>query len=431
MARKRIAIFGLLAILISLWGVSKLRSQTPAPPQTQDQQAIPKTESVPGAPAQPVESKPPAESKSNDVQAPAVDPNSAAKTDSTVSSPSEVKTDEQTRERKVGDPGEVDADDHSVPLAPDVSRRFPLSANLTTPQDPNAYKLSTNVDLVLLDVSVKDTSGGFVSGLTKEQFKIFENGKPQEMRYFEAGDIPVSLGLVVDNSGSMRAKRPDVVTAALSFVTASNPKDQLFVVNFNDRPRLGLPADMVFTDDRVKLRDALLRNPTVGRTAMNDGLKMGLEHLKAGKYYKKALILISDGGDNASELTNSELCRLVQEYQATIYTIGIYDEDDRDKNPGVLKKIAALTGGECFLPEKLTDLVGVCNRIAKDIRNRYSLGYVPSDNTFDGKPRTLKVIASAPDKGNSWCARGARTLSLLQQGRLRPRWRRSPRRNTE
>jgi Ca-activated chloride channel family protein len=397
MARKRITIFGLLAILISLWGVSKLRSQTPAPPQTQDQQVTPKAESVPSAPAQPAESKP------NDVQAPAVDPNNA-KTDSPTTSPSEANTAEQntaeqTRERKVADPGEVQPDDHSVPLAPDVSRRFPLSANLTTPQDPNAYKLSTNVDLVLLDVSVKDTSGGFVSGLSKDQFKIFENGKPQEMRYFEAGDIPVTLGLVVDNSGSMRAKRPDVVTAALSFVTASNPKDQLFVVNFNDRPRLGLPADMAFTDDRIKLRDALLRNPTVGRTAMNDGLKMGLEHLKAGKYYKKTLILISDGGDNASELTNSELCRLVQEYQATIYTIGIYDEDDRDRNPGVLKKIAALTGGECFLPEKLTDLVGVCTRIAKDIRNRYSLGYVPSDTAFDGKPRTLKVIASAPDRG--------------------------------
>jgi VWFA-related protein len=306
----------------------------------------------------------------------------------------------------VGDPGETatasrpDKDDRTVSLAPDVQRRFPLSGHVATPQDPNAYKLSSNVDLVLLDVSVKDTSGGFVSGLTKDSFKIFDNGKPVEIRYFESGDIPVTLGLVVDNSGSMRAKRAEVVTAALSFVTASNPNDQLFVVNFNDRVRMGLPVNMPFTDDRIKLRDALLRNPAEGRTAMNDGLKTGLEHLKEGKYYKKALILISDGGDNASELVNDDMYRLIQESQATIYTIGVYDEDDRDKNPGVLKKVANLTGGECYLPERLTDLVGVCTRIAKDIRNRYSLGFIPtSEMTMDGKPRTLKVIASAPDRG--------------------------------
>jgi Ca-activated chloride channel family protein len=417
MTQSRHVLFGCLAALVVLLSVSVVLSQTPANSQSQ-------SSSTPAQPdqqqsqssAQPNSSTAPADSNSTSTNSTTSSStsdkpettNSPASTGPTTSTPPAAGTvvPEQTRERKVGDPGEKHAedafnhDDHSIPFGPDVQRRFPLSAHVSTPQDPNAYKLSSNVDLVLLDVSVKDTSGGFVSGLAKDQFKIFDNGKPVDIRYFESGDIPVSLGLVVDSSGSMRAKRSDVVTAALAFVTASNPNDQLFVVGFNDRPRMGLPADMPFTDDRGKLRDALLRIPAEGRTAMNDALQTGLEHLKKGKYYKKALVLISDGGDNASELHNEELYRLIQESQATIYTIGIYDDDDKDKNPGVLKRIAALTGGEVFLPEKLSDLVGVCTRIAKDIRNRYSLGFVPpSDITYDGKPRILKIMAAAPDRG--------------------------------
>jgi Ca-activated chloride channel family protein len=288
----------------------------------------------------------------------------------------------------------------SQPQAPpDVKQEFPLSANISTPIDPNAFRLMSNVDVVLLDVSVKDTRGGFASGLTKEQFHVFDNGKEQDIQYFEAGDIPVTLGLVVDNSGSMRPKRPDVVTAALAFVQASNPKDEMFVVNFNDRVRLGLPPGLPFTDDRVKLRDALLSNPVQGRTAMNDAIKVALDQLQKGRQQKKTLIVISDGGDNASELTTPALYRLVEESRVTIYTIGIYDPEDKDKNPGVLRKLSALTGGEAFMPEHLTDLVGVCTRIAKDIRNRYALGYRPSEVQADAKPHSIRVTAAAPDRG--------------------------------
>lgn len=393
MAHTLKALFGLLAAVVLLLGVTAVLSQTPAT-SPQQHESSPQTQAEPAQPAPQTSTDP------NTPINPATPTTSPAAPETTTANPKDPA--DQTSERKVADPGEPAAKPNNdiIPLAPDVQRRFPLSEHVATPQDPNAYKLSSNVDLVLLDVSVKDTSGGFVSGLSKDSFKIFDNGKPVDIRYFESGDIPVTLGLVVDNSGSMRAKRGDVVTSALSFVTASNPNDQLFVVNFNDRVRMGLPADMPFTDDRIKLRNALLRNPAEGRTAMNDGVKAALEQLSKGKYYKKALILISDGGDNASEVNNDQLFRLIQESQATIYTIGIYDEGDKDKNPGVLKRIANLTGGECYLPERLTDLVGVCNRIAKDIRNRYSLGFVPqSDMTFDGKPRTLKVLASAPDRG--------------------------------
>ncbi len=280
-----------------------------------------------------------------------------------------------------------------------------LGQSVTGPQNLPAesqeFKITSHSDLVLLDVSVKDPAGGFVTGLAKDQFKVFDNGREQPIQVFEAGDIPVTVGLVVDNSGSMRNKKPEVVTAALTFVTESNPKDEMFVVNFNDSARLGLPGQTLFTDKADLLRAALLSNRVEGRTALNDAMKLALSHLEKGVEAKKTLILISDGGDNASELTTGELFRLSENSRATIYTIGIFDTEDRDKNPGFLRKIATLTGGECFIPDKLTDLVGVCRKIAKDIRNRYSIGFVPT-NSIDGRGgevRKIKVVASAPDRG--------------------------------
>lgn len=267
------------------------------------------------------------------------------------------------------------------------------------PAEPQEFRITTHSDLVLLDVSVKDPAGGFVSGLTKDQFKIFDNGREQTIQVFEAGDIPVTVGLVVDNSGSMRNKKPEVVTAALTFVTESNPKDEMFVVNFNDNASLGLPQQMPFTDKGELLRAALLSNRVEGRTALNDALKLALSHLEKGVQAKKTLVLISDGGDNASELTTSDLLHLAEQSRATIYAIGIYDSGDRDKNPSFLRKIATLTGGECFIPDRLTDLVEVCRKIAKDIRNRYSIGFVPTTAERAGEVRRIKVMASAPDRG--------------------------------
>jgi len=264
---------------------------------------------------------------------------------------------------------------------------------------PKEFQITSHSDLVLLDVSVKDPSGGFVTGLTKDQFKIFDNGKEQPIQTFEAGDIPVTVGLIVDNSGSMRSKKPEVVTAALTFVTESNPKDEMFVVNFNDTAKLGLPASTAFTDSGEVLRAALLSNRVEGRTALNDALKLGLTQLGKGMQAKKTLVLISDGGDNASELTSNDLFHLAAQSTATIYSVGIYDSDDRDKNPGFLRKISALTGGECFIPDKLTDLVGVCRKIAKDIRNRYSIGFVPTATQRAGEVRKIRVVATAPDRG--------------------------------
>lgn len=262
------------------------------------------------------------------------------------------------------------------------------------PPDPNEFRVRSEVELVLLDISVKDREGGFVSGLTKDSFKVFDNKAEQPIRVFAAQDAPVTVGLVVDNSGSVRPKKPDIVTAALTFVTQSNPQDELFVVNFNDSVKLGLPEDKPFTDDRQLLRDALLSNPAQGRTALYDALKLALEHLEKGRLDKKTLVLVSDGGDNSSETTRDEIMKLAERSLATIYTVGIFNPDDKDKNPGFLRALARMTGGEAFIPENSNHLVGICEKIAHDIRNRYTVGFVPAAAEDETKPHPVRVLAT-------------------------------------
>ena len=287
------------------------------------------------------------------------------------------------------------------------------------PEDPNEFRVSSEVDLVLLDVSVKDAKGGFVSDLKKENFKIWENKVEQPITVFAAQDVPVTVGLVVDNSGSVRPKKPEIVTAALTFVTQSHPKDEMFVVNFNDRVLMGLPDEVEFTDNRLLLRQALLTNPAQGRTALYDGLKTALEHLEKGRLDKKTLVLISDGGDNSSDTTHDEIMRLAEQSLATIYTVGIFNPDDKDKNPGFLKDLARLTGGEAFMPENISHLVGVCEKIARDIRNRYTVGFAPDRSGMDGKKRRLKIEAAGPD-GRKYEAR-TRTYYVAHSSTARTR----------
>jgi Ca-activated chloride channel homolog len=269
------------------------------------------------------------------------------------------------------------------------------------PAAPEEFKIRSDVELVLLDVSVKDSEGGFVSGLSKDDFKIFDNKMPQEITVFQSQDVPVTVGLVVDNSGSVRPKKDQIVTAALTFVKNSNPQDEMFAINFNDRIQKVLPAEVDFTGDQTILRNGLLLNPAQGRTALYDGLREALEHLEKGRLAKKTLVVISDGGDNMSDTTRDEIIAMVQRSLATIYTVGIYNPQDKDKNPGFLKDLAKISGGEYFHPEEITNLVGVCEKIARDIRNRYTLGYSPSNIVHNGKVRKLKVIAVKPDTGRT------------------------------
>jgi len=284
-----------------------------------------------------------------------------------------------------------------------VNTVLPVASQVTEPSaKPPAesattdFTIKTQVNLVLLDVSVRDSKHGLVSGLTKDAFTVFEDGKPQTITQFAAADIPVTVGLVVDNSGSMRPKKPEVVTASLVFAQSSNPLDEVFVINFNDRVRRGLPPLVPFTDDPKLLREALVRTDPVGRTALYDAIFEGLHQLEMGRRDKKTLLIVSDGGDNASRHTLQETIRKVLESRATIYTIGVFNEDDQEKNPGVLQRLANVTGGDAFLPKQLDEVAPICRQIAKDIRTRYTIGYIPSNADRKGV-RHIKVAVTSPD----------------------------------
>ncbi len=264
-----------------------------------------------------------------------------------------------------------------------------------TPQG-GEFKISTDVVLVLLDVSVKDAKGGYVPGLSKDDFHIYEDGVVQKITVFASADVPVAVGLVMDDSGSMESKRPELITAGLAFVGASNPQDQIFVVNFNDKVRRGLPQTTPFTDDVNLLWSALSRSQPEGRTALYDAIAFALHHVDSGQRDKKALVVVSDGGDTCSTHSFKELMRLIQESHTTIYTVGIFDADDLDRNPQVLKRIASASGGECFLPTDFGQLIPICKKIAKDIRNRYTIGYIPAQSGEKAGLRKIRVAVDAP-----------------------------------
>jgi Ca-activated chloride channel homolog len=259
------------------------------------------------------------------------------------------------------------------------------------------YTLSTTAELVLLDVSVKSATGEPVAGLTKSNFTVYEDGKLQTVSHFASEDVPVTAGLVMDTSGSMRPKRAEVITAALAFIGASNPSDEIFVVHFSDTVNLALPADIPFTDDLKVLRAALWRGDPQGRTALNDALVLALKHLEQGKRDRRTLVLASDGGDNCSVHVARDVMRQVLESRATIYTIGILDEDDRDGNPALLRRIAQVSGGEAYFPRLVSEVMGISLQIAKDIRSRYTIGYVPVRSSEKGSLRKINVTASTPN----------------------------------
>ena len=266
-------------------------------------------------------------------------------------------------------------------------------------QNDNQDTIKINVDLVVLHATVQNSDFNPVSGLGKEDFQVYEDGVLQEIESFSHEDIPVTVGLVIDNSGSMRPKRAEVITAAMAFASASNTKDQIFVVNFNEHVSFGLPANTPFTNETAQLEVALSKVAADGMTALYDAIAAALNHLKKGHRDKQALIVISDGADNASRHNLAQVMALARQSDAIIYTIGIYDRDDPDRNPGSLKQLAKATGGEAFLPGSVKNIVQICERIARDIRNQYTITYVPTNINYDGKYRVIQVKAGAPDRG--------------------------------
>jgi Ca-activated chloride channel homolog len=263
-------------------------------------------------------------------------------------------------------------------------------------RDSDSIRISVDVALVVLHATVTDRQGGFASSLSKQDFEVYENGVPQRIRLFQHEDVPVTVGLVVDHSGSMRPKLAEVTAAARSFVQSSNREDQMFVVNFNENVTLGLPASIRFTDSAGELGRAIGEPPATGQTALYDAIAKGLEELQAGTRDKKVLLVISDGGDNASMRSSlTQVVNMAERSSVIIYTIGIFDKDDPDRNPGVLKRLAQATGGEAFLPDRFSEVVAICGRIARDIRHQYTIGYVPINPARDGAYRAIRVLARA------------------------------------
>jgi Ca-activated chloride channel family protein len=260
-------------------------------------------------------------------------------------------------------------------------------------------RISVDVDLVVLHVTVRNGRGDFVSGLGKDDFHVFEDGRSQTIKVFHHEDMPVSLGLLVDNSTSMGRKRGDVTAAALAFVRSSNPQDEMFIVNFNERVSLGLPGARLFSASPEELERALNGVPARGMTALYDAIEDGLAHLKKASCEKKVSIVISDGGDNASHHKFTQVLEDARQSDAIIYTIGLFDEHDRDQNPKVLRKIARATGGEVFLPSESSRVAPICARIAADIRHQYTIGYVPSNQKLDNSYRVIRVTAARPHGG--------------------------------
>jgi len=260
------------------------------------------------------------------------------------------------------------------------------------------YTLRVDANLVILSVTVLNRHNALVSGLVKDDFRVYEDHALQQIVNFTHEDLPVTVGLVIDNSMSMASKRTDVIAAALSFAHSSNPQDQMFVVNFNENVSYGLPAGIPFTDNLAQLQFALSDIKAIGETALYDAIAVALGHLQQGSCDKKVLILISDGRDNASKHKLPQIIEMARNSGAIIYAIGIFEEDG-DQDAGVLKRFAKETGGEAFFPESSKELALICEGISRDIRNQYTLAYIPTISKQNGGYRVIDVKASSPKHG--------------------------------
>jgi Ca-activated chloride channel family protein len=268
-------------------------------------------------------------------------------------------------------------------------------------QDVNTGKqgssIKVDVNLVVLHTTVLDDRQRFAEGLKQENFRVFEDKIEQKLSVFKREDVPVSMGLVIDNSGSMREKRPRVNEAALTLVEASNPRDEAFVVNFNDDFYLDLDKD--FTSSISDLKEALERIDSRGSTALRDAIIGSLDHLKKGSKDKKVLLVVTDGEDNASHNSLEKTLREIQKTDTVIYTIGLLSSEGKKeakRAKKVLQEIAAASGGVAYFPESVDDVHNICEQVAHDIRNQYILAYYPTNSRRDGTFRAVSVEVIPP-----------------------------------
>jgi Ca-activated chloride channel family protein len=263
---------------------------------------------------------------------------------------------------------------------------------------PSAMERHANIridaTLVLVPVTVNDPMGRFVTGLDKENFKVFEDKTEQEIKQFSSEDAPMSVGIVFDTSGSMGAKLNTSRKAVAEFLKTSNPQDEFFLIEFNERPELLVP----FTTATEEVQNRLTFTQSKGRTALLDGIYMAMHTMKKARNPRKAILIISDGGDNSSRYTESDVKKAVREADVQIYSIGIFEPSssrgrtpEELSGPALLGEITEQTGGRHFEVDNMADLPDVAAKIGIELHNQYVLGYAPSNAARDGKYRRIQV----------------------------------------
>lgn len=278
-------------------------------------------------------------------------------------------------------------------------RKTGPSDELLDPVATRTPSIRVDTNLVLINVTVTDPLNRFVTGLESEHFKLFEDKAEQKIATFASEDAPLSVGLVFDASGSMGAKLQKARLAAAQFFKTANPEDEFFLVQFNDKPEMTHP----FTTNTEEIQNRLTFTQAKGRTALLDGIYMALNHMKKARNTRKAILVLSDGGDNSSRYTESEIKNLVREADVQIYAIGIFEpvsarsrSAEELAGPGLLNEIAEQTGGRHFPVENLNDLPDVAAKIGIELRNQYVIGYVPNNTNRDGKYRRVQVKINQP-----------------------------------
>jgi len=271
------------------------------------------------------------------------------------------------------------------------------AAGLLTAQKADDQAIfRTDTRLVVLPVTVVDKSGRLITTLPQSAFQVYENGALQQVKLFKREDVPVSMGLVIDNSGSMREKRQKVAAAAVALVKDSNKEDEAFVVNFNDDAYL----DCDFTNDIEKMDQALSKINSSGGTAMRDAIRMSIDYMREkAKKDKKVILVVTDGNDNASSYSLENLVKAAQQSGVLIYTIGLLNEEERREAKQAKRALDLLTeatGGQAYYPKELADVERIAHQVAHDIRNQYTITYTPSNQALDGSFRQIKVVASGP-----------------------------------
>jgi len=261
---------------------------------------------------------------------------------------------------------------------------------------------TSDTRLVVLHTTVADKGGHLITDLPQTAFTVYENGVTQPIKSFKREDVPVSLGLVIDNSGSMRDKRAKVEAAAMALVKDSNREDEVFVVNFNDEAFLDNPHGKDFTNDTKEMEEALTRIDSRGGTAMRDAIRMSIDHLKEKAHKdKKVLVVVTDGNDNSSVISLENLVKASQQSEVLIYGIGLLSEEERreaKRAERALNELAVATGGETFFPKDVSEVERIAHVVARDIRNQYTIQYTPTNQAMDGSFRQIRVGINAPGR---------------------------------